>query len=60
MFVHPAEFLVTAADGSIARRELLGDKLLVAPEKVGSAEDSSGVFYFDLPARVAVSPTSRK
>jgi len=54
VFVHPAEFLVTAPDGSIARRELLGDKLLVSPAQAGGAEDSSGVFFFDLPARAPV------
>lgn len=50
VFVHPAEFLVTAPDGSILRRELLGNVLLVAPEQVGGEKDQNRVYYFDLPA----------
>jgi predicted amidohydrolase len=49
VFVHPAEFLVTAPDGTIARRELVGDRLLIAPEEAGGQQDKHRVFYFDLP-----------
>ncbi len=49
IFVHPAEFLVTAPDGSIKSRTILGDRLLITDEQVGKEEDSSRVFYFDLP-----------
>jgi predicted amidohydrolase len=48
VFVHPAEFLVTAPNGDIDRRELLGDKLDVAPADVGTPRDSSEVYYFDV------------
>jgi predicted amidohydrolase/predicted TIM-barrel fold metal-dependent hydrolase len=49
IFVHPAEFLVTAPDGSIAARTILGDRLFVSKDKVGTEADSNRVFYFDLP-----------
>jgi predicted amidohydrolase len=49
VFVHPAEFLVTAPDGTIARRVLLGDRLLVKPEEVDTPGDSKAVVEFDLP-----------
>jgi predicted amidohydrolase len=49
VFVHPAEFLVTAPDGSIVQQTLLGDKLFIPPEEVNTASDSHRVFYFDLP-----------
>jgi predicted amidohydrolase len=49
VFVHPAEFLVTAPDGSIASRTILGDRLLVSSQEVGTKADSKRVFYFDLP-----------
>jgi predicted amidohydrolase len=49
VFVHPAEFLVTGPDGSILRRELLGNRLLIPPEEAGGPADSKGVFTFDLP-----------
>jgi predicted amidohydrolase len=54
IFVHPAEFLVTGPDGAILERTILGDKLLITPDQVGTPADSQRVFYFDLPlARVA-------
>ena len=53
VFVHPAEFLVTTPDGSIASRTILGDQLLVDPAQVGGDRDSKGVFYFDLPLAAA-------
>jgi hypothetical protein len=56
VFVHPAEFLVTAPDGTIARRVLLGDRLLVKPEEVDTPVDSKAVIEFDLPAQAAFRP----
>jgi predicted amidohydrolase len=50
VFVHPAEFLVTAPDGSIAKRVLLGDQLVIKPEDVGTPVDRNAVVEFDLPA----------
>lgn len=49
VFVHPAEFLVTSPDGSIAQQTVLGDRLFIAPEDAGQEPDSQHVFYFDLP-----------
>lgn len=49
VFVHPAEFLVTAPDGSIASRTLLGDRLLIPPDQIGKKTDQNRVFYFNLP-----------
>lgn len=49
LFVHPAEFLVTAPDGSILQQTVLGDKLLISQDEVGKEADSQRVFYFDLP-----------
>lgn len=49
VFVHPAEFLVTGPDGSIAKRTILGDRLFLAAEDVDTEADSKRVFYFDLP-----------
>ncbi len=49
LFVHPAEFLVTAADGRVAETTLVGDNLLVSATEVGGAKDAQRVFYFDLP-----------
>jgi predicted amidohydrolase len=49
IFVHPAEFLVTAPDGTIVQQTILGDKLLISPEHTGTETDSKRVFYFDLP-----------
>jgi beta-ureidopropionase len=46
LFVHPAEFLVTAPDGSNASCTLLGTKLLT---QTGSPDDLNRVFYFNLP-----------
>lgn len=48
VFVHPAEFLVTHPDGSIASRTLLGDTLLIADDEVGGARDQNQIAYFDL------------
>jgi predicted amidohydrolase len=49
VFVHPAEFLVTAPDGSILQRRLLGEGLLVTRTEVNGAKDRNQVFYHDLP-----------
>ena len=49
VFVHPAEFLVTGPDGTILERTVLGEKLLITPDQVGTAADSQRVFYFDVP-----------
>jgi predicted amidohydrolase len=49
VFVHPAEFLVTAPDGKILENTLLGNTLLIPPDEAGSSKDSQRVFYFDLP-----------
>ena len=49
MFVHPAEFLATSPDGSIASQTVLGDRLLVPQEEVGKETDQNRIFYFELP-----------
>jgi predicted amidohydrolase len=51
VFVHPAEFLVTAPDGSIRERKLLGEGLVVTPAEVNGEKDRNQVFYYDLPLR---------
>lgn len=51
VFTHPAEFLVTAPDGSMVANTVLGDDLLIQPAEAGTSKDSNRVFYFDLPAR---------
>lgn len=56
VFVHPAEFLVTAPDGSILQCELLGDNLLVSKEEVGSDKDQKRIFYVDLPVQRKAKP----
>ncbi len=49
VFVHPAEFLVTAPDGDIVTAELFGDRLLIDPADENSEVDSKGVRFYDLP-----------
>ncbi|OHB75693.1 MAG: hypothetical protein A2W31_08880 [Planctomycetes bacterium RBG_16_64_10] len=49
VFVHPAEFLVTAPDGSIVQCTVLGDRMLVTAEQLDSPVDQRQVFYVDLP-----------
>jgi predicted amidohydrolase len=49
VFVHPAEFLVTDAAGEITSRVILGDKLEISSREIGTAADTSGVYFFDLP-----------
>jgi predicted amidohydrolase len=49
VFVHPAEFLATGADGTVLARALRGrDRWIRQSERDGRA-DSGGVFYVDLP-----------
>lgn len=49
VFVHPAEFLVTAPGGRIVTAELFGDVLLIDPGDQNTPVDSGGVRYFDVP-----------
>jgi hypothetical protein len=49
VFVHPAEFLVTGPDGTILQQVILGNKLVLSPDRVGTDDDVNRVFYFDLP-----------
>ena len=49
VFVHPAEFLVTASDGRVVTAKLYGDRLLIDPRDEGSEADSHAVRYYDLP-----------
>lgn len=60
VFVHPAEFLVTAPDGSIVTRTILGDRLYLADAEVGTEADSKRVFYFDLPLEAPLLPGATK
>ena len=55
VFVHPAEFLVTAPDGTVASRVLLGDRLLVEADEVDTGVDSKAVVEFALPVPTAAS-----
>jgi predicted amidohydrolase len=48
VFVHPAEFLVTSADGEIIVRKVLGDQLEITTSEVGGRNDLNGVFFVDL------------
>ena len=57
VFVHPAEFLVTRPDGSIASRTILGDRLLIGSDEIDAKTDSRQVFYFDLP--ISAKPTKQ-
>ncbi len=54
VFVHPAEFLVTAPGGTIAARELVGDRLVIQRHEVGTAVDSSLVGFFRVPLPSAI------
>jgi predicted amidohydrolase len=53
LFVHPAEFLVTGADGEIRAQTLLGDRLEIETTEVGGANDKNEVFFFDLPIQTS-------
>lgn len=48
VFVHPAEFLVTNPDGTIAAQKLLGDRLEVPAQELGTEADSSEIVFFEL------------
>ena len=48
VFTHPAEFLVTSPAGGIVQRVLLGNEMKLSDDEVDTAEDSSGVFFFNL------------
>jgi predicted amidohydrolase len=50
-FVHPVEFLVTARDGTIVERTLLGNNLLVTRDQRDGDQDQRRVCYFELPLR---------
>jgi len=56
VFVHPAEFLVTRPDGTIARRVILGDRLEIDQNDLGTDRDSKGIFYFDVPVNAVAMP----
>jgi predicted amidohydrolase len=51
IFVHPAEFLVTGMEGDIIRADLVGDRLLIDPNDIGTEKDSKKIFYYELPLR---------
>jgi predicted amidohydrolase len=53
LFVHPAEFLVTSADGEIDARTILGDRLFIAAHEAGGESDQNEVFHFEMPLPVA-------
>src|SRR5262245_57942511 len=55
VFVHPAEFLVTAPDGTVVSRVLLGDRLLVGPDELDTGVDSKAVVEYALPVPTAAS-----
>ena len=51
LFVHPAEFLFTDAQGEVRSQKLLGDRLEIDAADIGGDADSKEVFYFDLPLK---------
>jgi predicted amidohydrolase len=54
LFVHPAEFLVTDLNGEIVSRTILGDRLEINVDEIGSTMDQNEVFFFDLPLPASV------
>ncbi len=58
IFVHPAEFLATNPDGSIAARTLLGDRLLIGASEQQAETDQNQIVYFE--AEIQLNPTSRE
>jgi predicted amidohydrolase len=48
LFVHPAEFLVTDARGEIRARTILGGRLEIAANDIGTEADENDVFSFDV------------
>lgn len=51
VFVHPAQFLVTAPDGSALANTVVGNHLLIRPDEAGTQTDTNRIFYFDMPMR---------
>lgn len=51
VFVHPAEFLVTDPQGSSLSQTILGDRLFLSPDEIGTEKDVNHVCYYDLPLR---------
>ncbi|MBI4580596.1 MAG: carbon-nitrogen hydrolase family protein [Planctomycetes bacterium] len=49
VFVHPVEFLVTAADGAILDRRFVGQEMSLPPEKIGTEADGHLIAIYDLP-----------
>ncbi len=59
IFVHPAQFLVTAPDGTVPENQTLGDlsipkevrydQMSIEPEHMDTEGDRGGVYFFDLP-----------
>jgi predicted amidohydrolase len=49
VFVHPAEFLVTGPDGANLANTVLGNRLEISADQVGSDKDENRVFYLELP-----------
>src|SRR5262245_18065245 len=51
LFVHPAEFLVTDANGEIRPQTILGDKLEIETSEIGTRSDKNEVFFFEMPIK---------
>ncbi len=51
VFVHPAEFLVTDPQGSNLSRTIVGDRLFLSSNAIGTDEDVNRIFFYDLPLR---------
>jgi predicted amidohydrolase len=48
LFVHPAEFLVTDANGEIRAQTILGDKLEIETSEIGAESDKNEVIFFEM------------
>src|SRR5262249_39694615 len=53
LFVHPAEFLVTDAQGEIRSRTIRGDRVETEGSEVSTKPDQNEFFYLDLPLKKA-------
>lgn len=51
VFVHPIEFLVTGPDGAILERRLVGDRMSLTPDQIGTELDGQLVAICDLPVK---------
>lgn len=51
LFVHPAEFLVTDANGEIRAQTILGDKLEIETSEIDTVTDKNEVFFFEMPLK---------